>query len=101
MAKHFYLSEDEKKSFYENGFAGPFTLFEPEEMTRIWNEVRLDLLDTSNAPFPDSRLNYDPASRHSQSQPDHQQPAARRQDLLDPRPGRAELAHRMVPEVPG
>ena len=59
MAQHFYLSEDEKKFFYENGFAGPFTLFEPEEMTRIWNEVRLDLLDTSNAPFPDSRLNYD------------------------------------------
>jgi len=37
MQKRFYMSEAEKKSFYENGFAGPFTLYEPEEMTRIWN----------------------------------------------------------------
>jgi chlorinating enzyme len=59
MQKRFYMSEAEKKSFYENGFAGPFTLYEPEEMTRIWNEVRLDLLDTTTAPFPDSKLNYD------------------------------------------
>jgi non-haem Fe2+, alpha-ketoglutarate-dependent halogenase len=59
MQKRFYLSEAEKKFFYENGFAGPFTLYEPEEMTRIWEQVRLDLLDTTNAPFPDSKLNYD------------------------------------------
>ncbi len=59
MEKRFHLSEAEKKSFYENGFAGPFTLYEPEEMTRIWEDIRMDLLDTTNAPFPDSRLNYD------------------------------------------
>lgn len=59
MQKRFHLSEAEKKSFYENGFAGPFTLYEPEEMTRIWEEIRMDLLDTTNAPFPDSKLNYD------------------------------------------
>ncbi|MDJ0933192.1 chlorinating enzyme [Breoghania sp.] len=59
MQKHFYLTEEEKKLFYENGFSDPFTRFEPDEMTEIWNEIRMDLLDTSSALFPDSKLNYD------------------------------------------
>lgn len=59
MTQNYYLSESEKDFFYENGFAGPFTLYEPEEMTRIWDGVRMDLLDTSSAPFPNSKLNYD------------------------------------------
>lgn len=59
MQKNYYLSEAEKNFFYENGYAGPFTLYEPEDMTRIWEEVRMDLLDTSAAPFPNSKLNYD------------------------------------------
>jgi non-haem Fe2+, alpha-ketoglutarate-dependent halogenase len=59
MRENFYLSESEKDFFYQNGFAGPFTLYEPEEMTRIWEGVRMDLLDTSKAPFPESKLNYD------------------------------------------
>ncbi len=57
--QRFHLSDAQKASFYENGYAGPFTLFEPEEMTRVWEQVRMDLLDTRNAPFPDSKLNYD------------------------------------------
>lgn len=59
MQKRFHLSEAEKKFFYENGYAGPFTLYEPEEMTRVWEEVRMDLLDTAKAAFPNSKLNYD------------------------------------------
>lgn len=59
MQENYHLSEAQKKFFYENGYAGPFTLCEPEEMTRIWEEVRMDLLDTSGAPFPNSKLNYD------------------------------------------
>jgi non-heme Fe2+,alpha-ketoglutarate-dependent halogenase len=60
MQPNYYLSDAERTFFYENGYAGPFTLYEPEEMTRLWEEgVRLDLLDTSRAPFPNSRLNYD------------------------------------------
>lgn len=59
MQKNYHLSEAEKDFFYQNGFAGPFTLYEPEEMTRVWEEVRMDLLDASNAPFPESKLNYD------------------------------------------
>jgi len=59
MAQDFYLSEAERKFFYENGYAGPFTLYEPEEMEEIWNQIRMDILDTSEAAFPNSKLNYD------------------------------------------
>ncbi|HXZ03049.1 MAG TPA: chlorinating enzyme [Stellaceae bacterium] len=59
MQENYYLSEEELKFFYENGYIGPFTLYEPEEMNRLWEEVRMDLLDTSTGPFPNSRLNYD------------------------------------------
>lgn len=55
----FHLSAEQKQFFYDNGYVGPFTLYEPEEMTRIFEDVRMDLLDTSTAPFPDSKLNYD------------------------------------------
>jgi non-heme Fe2+,alpha-ketoglutarate-dependent halogenase len=59
VKENFHLSDEEKKFFYQNGYAGPFTLYEPDEMTRLWEEVRMDLLDASKAPFPDSKLNYD------------------------------------------
>ena len=59
MQKHYYLSDKEQEFFYKNGYVGPFTLYEPEEMTRIWEGVRMDLLDTGPACFPDSKLNYD------------------------------------------
>ena len=59
MHEDYHLSDAERNFFYANGYAGPFTLCEPEEMTRIWEEVRMDLLDASEAPFPNSKLNYD------------------------------------------
>jgi non-heme Fe2+,alpha-ketoglutarate-dependent halogenase len=59
MQKHYHLSEAEQEFFYKNGYAGPYTLYEPEEMTRIWESVRMDLLDTDAAVFPNSKLNYD------------------------------------------
>ncbi|MDJ0627459.1 MAG: chlorinating enzyme [Rhodobacter sp.] len=59
MGKQFQLTKEELEFFYKNGYVGPFTLFEPEEMAEIWEEVRMDLLDSTNAPFPGSKLNYD------------------------------------------
>ena len=59
MQKHYFLSDAEQEFFDRNGYAGPFTLYEPEEMTRIWEGVRMDLLDTGAACFPNSKLNYD------------------------------------------
>jgi non-haem Fe2+, alpha-ketoglutarate-dependent halogenase len=59
MQETYYLSDAEKQFFDDNGYAGPFTLYDPEEMTRVWEDVRIELLDTANAPFPGSKLNYD------------------------------------------
>lgn len=59
MTKSFQLSDAEMNFFEENGYVGPFTLFEPEEMTEIWQQIRMDILDTDAAPFPNSKLNYD------------------------------------------
>lgn len=53
------LSPAERQSFFENGFAGPFTLYEPQEIEEAWHKVRFGLLDKSRAPFPNSGLNYD------------------------------------------
>jgi len=59
MSERFHLSEAERRFFADNGYVGPFTLYEPEEMARIWSRVRVNILDRKNAPFPKSRLNYD------------------------------------------
>jgi non-heme Fe2+,alpha-ketoglutarate-dependent halogenase len=48
---HFDLSDDELKSFHDNGYIGPFTLHEPAEMTRIWKLVRRQLFDRSHAAY--------------------------------------------------
>ncbi len=59
MRDDYHLSEAETSFFYQNGFLGPFTLCQPDEMVSLFEEVRMDLLDTHNAPFPKSKLNYD------------------------------------------
>lgn len=43
------LTDDERAAFERDGFAGPFTLYEPEEMQRIWRLARLQLFDRSHA----------------------------------------------------
>ena len=53
------LTSDQISFFKENGYIGPFTLFEPEEMNDFWHQVRIDLLDKSDAAFPGNPLNYD------------------------------------------
>lgn len=54
--KKFALSDEELKSFHENGFIGPITVYEPEEMRAMWKEVRVELLDRTNAVYPDESL---------------------------------------------
>ncbi|GAB2810411.1 chlorinating enzyme [Streptomyces daliensis] len=53
--------ETDKKTFAEQGFIGPFTLWEPEVMTAWWKKQRAALLDPRNkerAAF-DNPVNYD------------------------------------------
>ena len=47
----FSLTEKEIEAFRKNGYIGPFTLYQPEEMERIWKKERLRILDKSNAVY--------------------------------------------------
>jgi non-heme Fe2+,alpha-ketoglutarate-dependent halogenase len=53
MSKRFSLSESELASFRANGFIGPFTVYQPEEMVAEWKKLRLRLLDRSKAVYQD------------------------------------------------
>jgi non-heme Fe2+,alpha-ketoglutarate-dependent halogenase len=62
----FSLTEAEQVFFEENGYVGPFTLYEPEEMERIWNKTRRQVFDRSHAVYdidmhsgPNNIANYD------------------------------------------
>jgi non-haem Fe2+, alpha-ketoglutarate-dependent halogenase len=47
----FSLTAEEVASFHQRGYAGPFTLYEPEEITQIWRKERLRMLDRSAAVY--------------------------------------------------
>lgn len=51
--------EHGKAFFDENGYMGPFTIFDPKETEEIWKGLRLDLLDKSAAIYPGNQMNYD------------------------------------------
>jgi chlorinating enzyme len=53
--------ETDRKTFAEQGYIGPFTLWEPEEMTVWWKEQRKALLDPANNERKafDNPMNYD------------------------------------------
>jgi non-heme Fe2+,alpha-ketoglutarate-dependent halogenase len=59
----FQLTEAELKSFDDNGYIGPFTLYSPEEMAAVYKKVRPQLLNRKYAPYhtaPDNAIaNYD------------------------------------------
>ncbi|MEU6974484.1 MULTISPECIES: chlorinating enzyme [unclassified Streptomyces] len=85
--KTFALSEEELAQFHRQGFIGPFTLYTPEEMKAQWRKTRLQLLDRSDAVYPDDALagatnisNYD---RHLDN------------DFLASHIGRAEIVDRV------
>lgn len=47
----FRLTEEELESFQRNGFIGPIDIYTPEEMDALWNTVRKQVLDRSNAAY--------------------------------------------------
>lgn len=48
---NFSFNEPEIELFHQRGYAGPFTLYEPEEMKTIWKRVRLELFDRSKSAY--------------------------------------------------
>ncbi|MFH9467189.1 chlorinating enzyme [Streptomyces clavifer] len=49
----FSLSPEELAAFHRDGYAGPFTLYEPDEINAIWSRTRRELLDRSAAVYSD------------------------------------------------
>src|SRR5690348_48858 len=45
----FALSAEELAQFHEQGYFGPFKVYEIEEMQKIWRRERLRLMDRGNA----------------------------------------------------
>ncbi|MBQ4796741.1 chlorinating enzyme, partial [Pectobacterium versatile] len=52
MSKTLHLTEEQVDSFHRNGYIGPLTIYSPDEMNDIWNKVRRQLPDRSNAAYP-------------------------------------------------
>lgn len=53
QTRSFTLAPEELVGFHRNGYAGPFTLYQPDEMKTIWRRQRLLLLDRSHAIYQD------------------------------------------------
>ncbi|MCQ6552224.1 chlorinating enzyme [Streptomyces sp. C10-9-1] len=47
------LSAEQLRTFREQGYFGPFQVYEPDEMTRSWKRERLALMDRSKAVYGD------------------------------------------------
>ncbi|HWO18850.1 MAG TPA: chlorinating enzyme [Kofleriaceae bacterium] len=52
-------AEQDKAFFDENGYMGPFTIYEPEAASALWKQVRSQLLDKKNAVYRNNKMNYD------------------------------------------
>lgn len=53
--RRFSFSAEQLDEFKKNGYAGPFKLYEPEEIREIWNFNRVKLLDRTNAIYDDKK----------------------------------------------
>jgi non-haem Fe2+, alpha-ketoglutarate-dependent halogenase len=51
MLNNFHMSADELRRFKENGYAGPFDLYEGDKIKRDYLEIRAQLFDRSHAVY--------------------------------------------------
>ena len=49
----FSLGREELRAFHEQGYAGPYTLYEPDEIKALWRRERIRLMDRSMAVYQD------------------------------------------------
>ncbi|WP_437755424.1 chlorinating enzyme [Sorangium sp. So ce1389] len=52
-------AEQDKAFFDENGYIGPFTIYEPEVVNAMWKQLRMQLLDKKKAIYGNNKMNYD------------------------------------------
>lgn len=55
-SERFFFSPEELADFHEKGYAGPFYLYDQDEMKATWKRQRLRLMDRSKAIYPADRV---------------------------------------------
>lgn len=55
----FSLTPEEVASFNENGFIGPFDLYDPAEAPGLWNKAVVEMATSKNKPHNSTVINYD------------------------------------------
>lgn len=53
------VANPDKLFFDENGYIGPFKVYEPEAVEEMWKKVRIQLLNKQNAIYGGNKINYD------------------------------------------
>jgi non-heme Fe2+,alpha-ketoglutarate-dependent halogenase len=53
------LTEGEVQSFCDNGFIGPFDLYDQEDAVRRWNRAKIEMVLSKNKPHHSTIINYD------------------------------------------
>jgi chlorinating enzyme len=53
------VANSDKVFFDQNGYLGPFTVYEPELVEPMWKKVRVQLLNKEKSIYPDVKMNYD------------------------------------------
>lgn len=56
QASAYHLTAEELKSFHALGYAGPFTVYQPDEMKALWRRERLQLMNRSKAIYDTEAL---------------------------------------------
>ncbi|MEM9457269.1 MAG: chlorinating enzyme [Myxococcota bacterium] len=60
MSADYFLSEQEREQFRAQGYLGPYTLLEPEQMRILWSQVlRRSLQSTETSIYPENKHQFD------------------------------------------
>jgi non-heme Fe2+,alpha-ketoglutarate-dependent halogenase len=53
------LTDEQVTFFKENGFVGPFDLYDADEAQLIWNQAKIEMVLSANKPHESTTINYD------------------------------------------
>ena len=53
------LQPQEIEFFVQNGFVGPFDIYEPNDAIRRWNRAKIEMVTSKNRPHDSTIINYD------------------------------------------
>lgn len=59
MTDPFALTDEQVAFFKENGFVGPFDLYDPDDAPMRWNRAKIEMVLSPNKPHDSTIINYD------------------------------------------